>query len=179
MTPMTPGERKEIDSVFNEAYHDHQKGLSARALFKVSDKALSKDLVQDTFTKTWAYLVKGGKIETMRAFLYKILNNLIIDEYRKKTTAVSLDELMQKGFEPSIDERDRLGNTLDGRALFLLIQKLPVKYREVIFYRFAKDLSIKEIAKLTNKNTNTVTVQIHRGLGKLKALYEENNNKTK
>ena len=46
-----------------QAYNDFNTGLNAYSSFKVSNGMLSEDLVQDTFVKTWAYLVKGGEIE--------------------------------------------------------------------------------------------------------------------
>jgi len=80
---MTPEQEAQRKAIFNAAHEAHQKGLNVHAFFKIHDRALGNDLVQETFIKTWSYLVKGGKIETMKAFLYHILNNLIIDEYRK------------------------------------------------------------------------------------------------
>lgn len=41
--------------------------------------------------------------------------------------------------------------------------------------RYAQDLSLKEIALITGQSRNTVAVQAHRGLIKLKILY---NNQT-
>lgn len=152
------------------AHHDFEKGLTARAFFKVHNKATSDDLVQDTFMKTWSYLVKGGKIDLMKAFLYHVLNNLIIDEYRKHKTS-SLEELLEKGFQPASDHT-RLFDTLDGKATMLLIQLLPDKYQKVIRMRYVQDLSLEEIAVLTGETKNAIAVQMHRGLKKLRDLYE-------
>lgn len=103
---MTPREEKESRRILTGAHHDYEKGLNARAFFKVHDHAIGEDLVQDTFMKTWKYLVKGGKIDVMKAFLYHTLNHLIIDEYRKHKT-VSLDALLEEGFEPRNDPPPR------------------------------------------------------------------------
>ena len=54
---------------FAQAHTDFHKGLNTYASFKVSSLALSEDLVQDTFIKTWSYLAKGGEIGKMKAFL--------------------------------------------------------------------------------------------------------------
>ena len=129
-----------------------------------------EDLVQDTFTKTWGYLVRGGKIDVMKAFLYHVLNNLIIDEYRKRKTT-SLDALFEKGFEPGVDHSERLFNILDGKAALLLIQRLPLKYRRVMKMRYMQNLSLKEIALITGQSKNATAVQVHRGLKKLKQFY--------
>jgi RNA polymerase sigma-70 factor (ECF subfamily) len=162
-------------SLLTAAHHSYQKGMNSHAFFKINDRAASEDLVQDTFIKTWRYLVKGGKIEIMRAFLYHILNDLVIDEYRKRKTT-SLDALREKGFEPSIDNSKQLLNFLDGKAAILLIPSLPEKYQKVIRMRYIQDLSLKEISLITGQSKNTIAVQIHRGIEKLKLLYEKGAN---
>jgi RNA polymerase sigma-70 factor (ECF subfamily) len=123
--------------------------------------------------KTWIYLVRGGKIEVMRAFLYHILNDLIIDEYRKRKTT-SLDILLEKGFEPTEGNSGRMLDFLDGKAALLLIARLPVAYQKVMRMRYVQDLSLKEMSLVTGQSRNSLAVQAHRGLEKLKLLYNIN-----
>ncbi len=127
-------------------------------------------MVQDAFMKTWSYLIKGGKIDTMKAFLYHILNDLIVDEYRKHKT-ISFDVLLEKGFEPKNDHSKRLFNLLDGKAAILLIQRLPEKYQKVMRMKYVQELSLKEMSLITGQTKNALAVQLHRGLEKLKMLY--------
>lgn len=131
---------------------------------------MSDDLVQDTFIKTWRYLVRKGKIHVMKAFLYHVLNGLVIDEYRKHKP-LSLDTLIEKGFEPSIDDSEQDLNTMDGKTAMTLIGRLPEKYQKVMNMRYVKMLSLKEMSLITGESKNTIAVQIHRGLEKLKSLY--------
>lgn len=131
---------------------------------------MGEGLVQDTYMKTWVYLAKGGKIGIMKAFLYHILNDLIVDEYRKHKT-ISLDSLADDGFEPSIDDSASLLNLLDGKKALLLIQRLPVKYQKVMRMRYVQDLSLKEMSQVTGESKNSLAVMAHRGLEKLKSLY--------
>ncbi len=111
----------------------------------------------------------GGKIDLMRAFLYHVMNRLIIDEYRKHKT-VSLDLLTENGLELEAVNSENIFNVVDGKALMLLIKKLPEKYRSVITMRFQEDLSFKEMSAVTHQSQNTMSVQVHRGLDKLKSL---------
>jgi RNA polymerase sigma-70 factor (ECF subfamily) len=157
-------------AVLTLAYHDYAKGLNSHAFFKTNDHTTGEDLVQDTFTKTWIYLVKGGKIDIMKAFLYHVLNNLIVDQYRKNKTS-SLDVLMEKGFEPGDDHPKHLFDVLDGKAALLLIQRLPVAYRNVMRMRYVQGLSLQEMSLITGHSKNALSVQTHRGLAKLKLLY--------
>jgi len=155
------------------AHQDFSVKLNAHAFFKVNNHETGEDLVQITFLKTWGYLVKGGKIDVMKAFLYHILNNLIIDEYRKHKTT-SLEVQVENGFEPKDDNSLRLLDFLDGKRAILLIQLLPQTYRKVIRMRYVQDLSLKEMSILTGQTRNAMAVQVHRGLEKLKILYSSN-----
>ncbi len=152
------------------AYHDYKKGLDSHAYFRLNNKVRSEDLVQDTFVKTWGYLVKGGKIEIMKAFLYHVLNNLIIDEYRKRKP-ISLDGLIDKGFEPNTGDNEPAFSILEGKSAILLIQRLPERYQKIMRMRYVQDLSIEEMSLITGQTRNAMSVQVHRGIAMLKLLY--------
>jgi RNA polymerase sigma-70 factor (ECF subfamily) len=169
---MTPKEEIQRKEELTGAHHDYEKGLNKHAFFKINNRGVSEELVQDTFIKTWAYLVKGGKVDVMKAFLYHILNNLIVDEYRRRKNT-SLDVLLEKGFEPAAREHGNMIDLLDGKAALLLIARIPKKYQQVMRMRYVQDLSLKEMSLITGQTKNALAVQAHRGLEKLKALYRK------
>lgn len=158
------------ETIFTRAYQEHEKSLRSRSYFKVSDPSLADDLVQVTFLKTWEYLEGAGKIDSMKAFLFHVLNNLIIDEYRKQKTA-SLDMMTENGFQVAVEDAGYLCDEIDGRAALTLIPRLPAKYRTVLSMRFIEELTLREIAHLTGQSENTVVVQIRRGIEKLATLF--------
>ena len=161
-----------MKAVFDEAHHDYEKGLKSYAFFKTNDHNIGKNLVQDTFMKTWIYLVKKGKIDLMKTFLYHVLNNLIIDQYRKHKTS-SLDSMIEKGFDSGEDKTSNLFEVIDGETAINLISKLPINYQKIMRMKYVQDLSIKEISLITGQSKNTIAVQTHRGLEKLKILYNQ------
>ena len=160
-----------MEGALTSAYKEYRKGLNLYALSKIQNHSVSDDLVQDTFIKTWHYLVRNGKIHLMKAFLYHVLKGLIVDEYRKHK-AISLDTLVEKGFEPSVDDSDRLLNVLDGKVALLLIERLPEKYKKTMRMKYVQLLSLKEMSLITGETKNSLAVQIHRGLEKLKLMYK-------
>ncbi len=168
---MTPKHETKQQVILSTAHEHYGKKLNSYAFFRVSNRAVSEDLVQDTFRKTWSYLVKGGKIDVMKSFLYHVLKDLIVDEYRKRKSS-SLDALIANGFEPGEDNSERLVNVLDGKRAILLISSLPEKYQKVLKMRYVQDLSLKEMSLITGQSKETLAVQVHRGLKKLKALYK-------
>lgn len=167
---MTPKKETKQQAILSVAHKDYGKKLNSYAFFRVSNRVVSEDLVQDTFKKTWIYLIKGGKIDIMKSFLYHVLKGLIIDEYRKRKS-FSLDALMEKGFEPGEDGSQRLVNVLDGKRAICLISQLPEKYQKVMRMRYVQDLSLKEMSLITGQSKGTLAVQVHRGLKKLKTIY--------
>ncbi len=167
---MTLKQEIQRKGILTLAHNDYERGMNSYASYKIHNSATSQDLVQDTFVKTWSYLVRGGKVDKMKAFLYHILNNLIVDEYRKNK-AISLDVLLEKGFEPSVDHSENIFNVFDGKLAVLLIQYLPVKYQKIMRMKYTQDLSLTEISLITGQSKKTVAVQAHRGLEKLKLLY--------
>jgi RNA polymerase sigma-70 factor (ECF subfamily) len=167
---MTLKQEAQRDKILTAAHHEYEKGLITHAFFKINNRAMGQDMVQDTFVKTWVYLAKGGKIDVMKAFLYHVLNNLIVDEYRRRKTT-SLDGLMEKGFEPTTGNARSLIESLDGKAAMVLIARLPRAYQKVMRMRYVQDLSLKEMSFITGQSRNALAVQAHRGLEKLKVLY--------
>jgi|ERR1035437_185444 RNA polymerase sigma-70 factor (ECF subfamily) len=167
---MTQNQIIQMQSTLTMAHHNYEKMLCSYSFFKTHDPMVSEDLVQETFLKTWSYLIKGGKIHNLKAFLYHVLNNLIVDQYRKRQTS-SLDVLIEKGFEPSEDNTERQSDIFDGKKAFKLLKRLPKKYKKIIEMRYARDLSLEEISKITKQSKNTIAVQTHRGLEKLKPIF--------
>jgi len=167
---MTQIQHTQSREIMTSAHHDYSGSLNSYALFKVNSHEAGEDLVQDTFMKTWTYLVKGGKIDAMKSFLYHVLNNLIVDSYRKRKT-VSLDVLVESGYEPAVSDSENIFNAIDSERAVLLIQRLPAAYQKVIKMRYLQELSLKEMSLITGKTKNTLAVQVHRGLEKLRLLY--------
>ena len=161
-----------------KAFEEYSDALFRHAFLRISDREKAIDIVHDTFTKVWSYVRAGHDIEAFRPFLYKVLNNLIIDEYRK-TKETSLDALFEKeGIdEGSFDDLtsntvESLAAILDGKQVFAMLDELPDTYREVIILRFVDELGPKEISNLIEESENVVSVRLHRALRLLRERIE-------
>ena len=162
------------ESSFLKAFDEYNNALFRHASIRLSNRERAIDLVHDTFTKVWMYIKSGHTIDSYRSFLYKVLNNLIIDEYRKQKE-MSLDNMLElEGVDEGSfsdlheDTEESLIDNLDGKRAFTLIKDLPDDYREVIVLRFVDGLGPKEISLLLEETENVVSVRIHRGLKMLR-----------
>lgn len=171
---MTFEQNKKDD--FLKTYERYADDIFRYCYYKTSDREKAKDLLQDTFTRSWEYLSAGHEIENIRAFLYRIANNLIIDGFRKKKMS-SLEELTEQGFDPAADYSERMINQLDGMMLMKLLPELPEDYREVIIMRLVSELSIKEIAHALKEKENNISVRLHRAIQRFRQIVKEHEKK--
>ncbi len=154
---------------FLEAYDKYSDAIFRHCYFRISDRELAKDLMQEAFMRTWQYLTQQKKsLDNIRAFLYRVANNLIVDEVRKKR-ALSLEEAMEHGFAPSSPD-ENIKDNIDGKSLFVLLEKLSREYREVVVMRYIDDLSPQEIGEILGVSANVVSVRINRALQKLRTF---------
>lgn len=159
-----------LERDFLAAYEEHSDALFRHCLLRIRDRELAKDIVQETFSRTWLYLSQGKKVEYLRAFLYRIANNLIVDSARRKK-ASSLDTMMEDdGFEPRDETAVNPADIPDARAAMKLLSELDEIYRVAISMRFVDGLTPKEIAEALEVSENVVSVRIHRGIERLKKL---------
>ena len=165
-----PGESGNQEARFLKSFDEYADALFRHASIRLSDRERAIELVHDTFTKAWGYLREGHEVVSFRPFLYKVLNNLIVDEYRRRRET-SLDALLER---ENVDEGsfrelwheplEAMIDELDARRAVALIGGLPDMYREVLALRFVDGLVPKEIATLIEESENVVSVRLHRGV---------------
>ncbi len=162
-----------------KAFEEYGDALFRHAFLRISDRDRAIDVVHDTFAKVWSYIRDGHEIRSFRPFLYKVLNNLIIDEYRKHKES-SLDNLLEgEGVDEGSfeelheDSIESLIAILDGKQAFKLVSELPDLYREVIILKFVDGLGPKEMSELIEESENVISVRIHRGLRMLREKIDE------
>lgn len=158
-----------MEERFLKAYDDYADALYRHAVFHVRDKEGAKDLVQETFTRTWDHIAKGGAIENIRAFLYRTIKNLIIDGYRKKTTD-SLDALMEAGFEAPFGEVGGEFREAEMREAVGAMAKLKPDDRDLLLLRYVEGLEPKDIAQIERASVNAISVRINRATAKLRDI---------
>ena len=168
------------EKAYLAAFSEYSDALFRHAYFRISSRERALDLTQDTFVKAWDYLREGGDVKHWKSFLYRVLNNLIIDEYRKNKTH-SLDALVEN--EPVVAEallahgsrrekEEHLDDELMIEKIRELIPKLPESYRVALGLRYVDGLSPKEIASLLGISENVASVRIHRAVAQLRKLCE-------
>ena len=170
---------EDIQHTFTKAFELYGDELFRHASMRLSDRDRALELTQECFLRSMQYAKKGGEIRDPRPFLYKTLRNLIIDEYRKRGI-VSLEKMAEDA-QAVVDDLlppdesntlERAVERHEGATALEALQKLPEPYREAIVLRYIDQLSPGEIADIVGESENAVSVRIHRGLKKLRAILE-------
>lgn len=165
---------QEIKENFIQAYEEHSDAIFRFCLYKLYfDREKAKDLMQQTFTKTWDYISEGKEIDNLKAFLYKTARNLIIDYHRKKKEQ-SLENILDSGRQFGDSSTEEIHDKIEVEKYKKLMQDLDEKYREAVMLRYVEELKPQEIAEILDISVNNVSVRIHRGLKKLKELIKQN-----
>lgn len=156
-----------------KSYEEHSDAILRYCHFQTSNRQVALDMVQDTFMKTWSYLSEGNSVDNVKAFLYKVAKNLIID-YRRRKKAVSLDAITDTGVEFASDMEPPDPDAAFDKAFVLgKLAQLDEDAREMLIMRYVNEMSIREIADATELTPNNVSVRIHRSIEKLKSIVKE------
>jgi RNA polymerase sigma-70 factor, ECF subfamily len=171
--------KKEDKEAFIEAYNLYSDNIYRFIYFKTSNKEDAKDLSSLVFLKTWSYIKEDGvdDYKTLRALLYRIARNAVIDHYRK-TGNIEKISLDNEDFKIDLpDEKENLKKQIEIKSDFEMIErkmeKLKDEYKEVIVLKYIEEMSIGEIAKIINKSKGNTRVIAHRAIKALRELTED------
>lgn len=157
---------------FNANYKLHQDSILRFCVWKSRSSEVGEDLAQETFLRYFACLQRDEPIQNTRALLYRIARNLFIDHVRKKQES-SLDDMLETGFEPSVDTWHETYSHLDAERPLREIQNMAHGFRTVLTQRFMKGLTPGEIGLKNGESANTVSVRIFRALKQLRTVLDQ------
>jgi len=144
----------------------------------VQDYQDAEDLAQETFIKAYNSLQGLKDNEKFGPWLFTILRHTVLDFLRSERANVSLETLLEEGFEPRGEDAVEAGSAAleshedDLRTLDAL-NSLREDYREVIVLKHVEGLSYKEIATRLNMSVSAVGEKLSRVRSLLKRRIEK------
>ncbi|KKQ26938.1 MAG: RNA polymerase, sigma-24 subunit, ECF subfamily [Candidatus Magasanikbacteria bacterium GW2011_GWC2_37_14] len=171
-------DKKEFAPIYTVYY---QKILSY-IIKRTNCVQVAEDITSTVFLKAMISIKKFKCTEFgISPWLFKIAVNELNDFYRKKK-CVSLDQLMEDAnFEPEnfgdhLTEvrltQEKIDNDIKGGLIRKELQKLSIKYQDVISLKYFENKTIEEICLILDKKEGTVKSLISRGLKKLKKNFK-------
>jgi len=142
----------------------------------------SKDLVQDTYLKAYRFIDSFQQGTNAKAWLFRILKNSFINDYRKKTKEPSkVDYQEVESYYNSEDVDRQITPDLRVEALKDMIgdeisnalNSLDVDFRTVIILCDLEGFKYDEMAKILDIPIGTVRSRLHRARNLLKEKLSE------
>jgi len=162
----------------------HMDSLYRTALRMTKNEKDAEDLVQEALVKAYRFWDKFESGSNCRAWLFKIMTNIFINDYRSKSRspmAVNVDEIDDNFLYGQLavgdgrtdnPEQDLLNKVFDDDVK-KAIEGLPDDFRLVVVLSFLEGFSYQEIADIADLQLGTVKSRLHRGRKLLqKELYE-------
>jgi RNA polymerase sigma-70 factor (ECF subfamily) len=111
--------------------------------------------------RAWKYFGTFEQGTNTKAWLFRILQNVLTDHWRRRRAEVRFDE-EESGIEPYYDwEDDFLKDELSG-TLEQALSRLPEKYRWALLLADVQELSYQEIASVMGCPVGTVMSRLNR-----------------
>ena len=155
---------------FGDLYERHVSAIYRYIVYRVGDPQDARDLAEEVFLKAWGGLpgYRPGKVP-FRGWLYRIAHNVVIDHYRARKEAESLedqDELVDDRPDP---ERQVVQQEEVERLADAIARLLP-DYQQVVVLRYIEGLSTDEVAAILDRSNGAVRVLLHRALKQMTSL---------
>jgi RNA polymerase sigma-70 factor (ECF subfamily) len=169
------GLKRHDAQLLDELILQYQHRLLRYLLYLTGHRELAEDLFQETWMRV---LLRGSQFNGNSRFdtwLFTIARNLVIDLRRRRSMA-SLEEMFDSGDEerpfevPSHEKSpfDHLATLESGALVAEALLTLDPLHREVLVLRFHEEMSLDEIARVTQAPLSTVKSRLYRGLAALR-----------
>ncbi len=171
-------EHTDSDNLFERELLPHIDALTTFAYHLTYNEEDAKDLVQETFMKAYRAIRSYVEGTNAKAWLFKILKNAYINQYRKKSrrpAKVDFEEFIgyqDKEESSNVSEyqdlRTEIFENLLGDEVTVAINSLPIDFRTVILLCDVEGFTYEEIAKIIDIPIGTVRSRLHRARNMLK-----------
>ncbi len=177
-----PISREQKIEIFEREFLPHIEALKTFAFYLTYDEDEANDLVQDTYLKAFRFIEKYDKGTNAKAWLFKILKNAYINEYRKKSKQpdkVDFDEVINYHESDDLaqnkyfDLQEEIVENMMGDEITRALNSLPSEFRTVILLADIENFSYKEMAKILDIPVGTVRSRLFRARNMLKELLKK------
>ena len=167
-TPVSKGmvsKQQRFDALVNALYAD----IYRYAFWLTKNKAVSEDLVQDTYLRAWRSFESLKDEKAAKAWLITILRRENARRFeRYQPDLVDVEDV------PVADLSAGPGQSLENHMLQKAIAGLDIEFREPLMLQVMGGFSAEEISGILDINKNTVLTRLFRARNKLKDTLTDN-----
>lgn len=153
---------------FRDAFHLHKDVLYRFVYRMTGSGSVAEDVVQDCFTALWkrpaGYAAERG---ALRSYLLGMARNLVMKRWKRERRYV-LEEPDESFAQTAVD----VVRMERSEAIAAAVQALPPLQREAVVMAEYEELSLEEIARVTESDLAAVKSRLHRARQNLRRVLE-------
>ncbi len=162
-------------AAFETLYRKYKDMLYRYFINHISNTHQSEELYQEVWIKLINSAVRYEPKAKFKTFLFTIAHNTLVDYYRKNKASQIIEfENAEITQEPDVPgslalPEDEFTLKQKTKQFIQTLEKLPVSQKEVALLYFEQDMSIEEIAEVTEVNPETAKSRLRYAKNKLKS----------
>jgi RNA polymerase sigma factor (sigma-70 family) len=158
-----------VDDEFAALFRQHATRLVRLAYLLGADDP--EDVAQEAFCRLYD---RPGAVEQPRAYLDRVVVNLVRDRARRRHRRDAAILLMRPGLTPASEPSDgAMLRLADRRAVVGALERLSPRFREAVVLRYWAELPYAEVASAMNVRVGTAKSAVSRGLAQMHRMLEE------
>ena len=130
------------------------------------------DLTTIVFTKAYEHYAEYNPRSSFGSWIFRIAHNTYIDFLRRQREQVADDQFFNIRADDTWQPEKRAIGREEMAYLRDCFQCLPDDQRDVLILRFFGELKIAQIAEVLGKSESAVKMISHRGIRRLRELYQ-------
>jgi RNA polymerase sigma-70 factor (ECF subfamily) len=155
------------NEAFRIVYENTNKGVFSMIISIVNNRAVTEDLMQDTYMKMIQKIRQYKKGRNFYAWLLQIAKNTALDYYRKEKRVSVIDPQESENiFGATINDNNNF-EVLD------MVKDLDELEKQVILLRIVSNTKFKDIANIIDKPIGTVLWIYQKSIKKLQHIHRE------
>ncbi|MEG1380415.1 MAG: sigma-70 family RNA polymerase sigma factor [Bacteroidales bacterium] len=132
------------------------------------EQEVVEDCIQEIFVRIYLREIYPDDPSKIRAFLYKVLKNSVLNAIARNSKTNSIDEEnMVFNLSYTIEEQLFAESDMQIR-IEQLLASLTEREKEIIYLRYVHEMKIEEIAEIQGIHVQSIRNSLYRSIGKLR-----------
>jgi RNA polymerase sigma-70 factor (ECF subfamily) len=169
------GNEYALEALFVDVFQQHEHRLYTLALCLVKSEQHVKDIIQEVFLKLWEHRHHLRDIQNMEAWLYRVMENKVIDFLRKAAADSRLKEAIWNNISRARNDTDEWLEAKEyDRIIQQAIDQLPPQRRRIYYLHKKEGLNHERIAKELSISRHTVKNQLSAAIQSIRSFVARN-----
>ena len=157
-------------------YKLYAQDMYSYGMLFTTNSELVKDCLHGVFIKIHRNRKKLSQVDNIRLYLLKAMKNYLFDVFDKKKELFHNDTI-EPVFSPEYTIEDKIIRQEElhyqSRKIRQMLESLTPRQKEVLYYRYMKNLTYDEIGEIMQMNYQSILNLIQRSIKKLRETFAE------